>query len=78
MLQMSIYKPPLGLKPECGSVVDPDGNWYIQLDNGWRLSFGEFEVTPYARRLTMVRLRMAPNVGGELAAASVQGDGRNP
>ncbi len=77
MLQMSIFekaklkdgaKLKLGAKP---------GQCSIEAD-GLRVSLGELEITSQSRRLTMLRVTLGPNLGGELVAASVEGDGRDP
>ena len=70
----SVFKQPPGFL-RCPDALP--GQCCIQADK-WSIILGELEITPESRRLTMVRVKMVPNLGGTLEAASVMGDGRIP
>jgi len=73
MLQMSIFRP----LPATASSGAKPGECSIEVPGG-TVSLGELEITPFSRRLTMLRVTMRPNLGGVFEVACVSGDGREP
>jgi hypothetical protein len=71
LLRTSIFKEPPVVK---SPLVAIPGGCRIQV-GGWILTLGDLEIRTQSRRLTMLRVYMAPNQKGTIEVGAVEGDG---
>jgi len=58
-----------------GSTIDPDRPNSVSVPGFGRVFFGEINVAPTSRRLTMLRVSLGSPVGGDFSAADVMDNG---
>ena len=75
----SIFDRPKSLPPGCQAEVDSHGEpvppWGLHIPGFGTVYLGEFLITRYSRRLTMIRVKMGSPVEGDMEFGNTQGNG---